>query len=148
MYSGKHGKSGSTKPVNKSKASWLSYKPKEIETLVVKLAKAGNSSAKIGLALRDTYGIPDVKVVTKKKITQILKENKLNSELPEDLTALIKRFIALVKHTETNKHDKTGKRGVQLTESKIKRLVKYYKSTGVLPSDWRFDKSRAKMLVE
>lgn len=148
MYSGKHGKSSSTKPVKKTKPVWLSYKPKEVETLVVKLAKAGNSPAMIGLILRDTYGIPDVKTVTKKKITQILKENKLESKLPSDLADLIKRFIAVQKHMEINKKDYTGKRGLQLVESKIKRLVKYYKSKGVLPQEWRFDKNRAKMLVE
>jgi len=123
MYSGKHGKASSTKPAKKSMPVWLSYKPKEVETLVVKLAKSGNDPAKIGLILRDTYGIPDVKTVTKKKITQILKENKLSSELPSDLTALIRRFIAIQKHMETNKKDYTGKRGQQLIEAKIKKLV-------------------------
>ena len=41
QYSGKHGKHGSKKPVNKAKPTWVSYADKEIEQLVVKLAKAG-----------------------------------------------------------------------------------------------------------
>lgn len=148
MHSRKRGKAGSTKPVKKSKPSWVSYKPKEVETLVLKLAKTGKSSAEIGIILRDSYGIPSVKAITNKKILTILKENKLAPKLPEDLSNLIKRYIELAKHMESNRHDMPGKRGLQLTESKIKRLIKYYKSTGVLPEDWRFDKKRAKLLVE
>ncbi|MEA3378960.1 MAG: 30S ribosomal protein S15 [Nanoarchaeota archaeon] len=148
MYSRKTGKSCSTKPIKKTKPVWVSYKPKEVESLVLKLAKAENTSSKIGLILRDTYGIPDVKAVTKKKIAQILKEKGLYPKLPEDLTALIKKFIYLSKHKESNNHDMVAKRGLQLTESKIKRLVKYYKARKVLPKNWRFEKSKAKLLVE
>ncbi len=147
MHSRKKGQSGSTKPVVKGKTSWLGYKPKEVEKLVLKLAKSDNTTSQIGIILRDTYGIPDVKAVTKKKITQILVENKLKPKLPEDFTALIKKHIQLMKHLESNKQDQTGKRGLLLTESKIKRLTKYYKKTGVLPKDWRYDKSKAKLLV-
>ena len=60
---------------------------------------------------------------------------------------LIKRRINLTTHRESNKQDMTAKRGFQLTESKINRLVKYYKSTGKLPADWKFDRSKAKLLV-
>lgn len=148
VYSRKHGKSGSTKPVVKTKPSWLTYKPKEVESLVMKLAKSGSSSAKIGLVLRDTYGIPNVKDVTGKKIVQILKENKSAPKLPEDLSALILKFISVAKHHEMNRHDQTAKRGMNITESKIKRLAKYYKAQGVLPREWVFDKAKAKLLVE
>jgi len=51
MYSRKRGKSGSKKPLKKA-APWVKYKPKEIEEIVVKLDKEGNSSAKIGILLR------------------------------------------------------------------------------------------------
>ncbi len=148
VYSRKHGKSGSTKPVVKTKPSWLTYKPKEVEALVMKLAKSGSSSAKIGLVLRDTYGIPSVKDVTGKRIVQIMKENKSAPKLPEDLSALILKFISVAKHREMNKHDQTAKRGMNITESKIKRLTKYYKAQGVLPREWVFDKAKAKLLVE
>ena len=42
----------------------------------------------------------------------------------------------------------TAKRGFQLTESKINRLVKYYKKTNKMPKDWKFDRAKAKLLVE
>ena len=52
------------------------------------------------------------------------------------------------KHLEENKQDKTAKRGTQLTESKINRLIKYYKKTEVLPNDWKYDENRFKLIAE
>ena len=146
-YSGKHGKHGSKKPVNKAKPTWVSYADKEIEQLVVKLAKAGKTTSQIGLMLRDSYGIPDVKVITGKKITKIVEENKLLPNIPEDVTALMKKEISLMKHLEKNKHDMTAKRGLQLTESKIHRLSKYYKRINKLPKGWKYDKESIKLII-
>ena len=67
--------------------------------------------------------------------------------MPEDLSALIKRDIQLLKHLEGNKQDQVAKRGLRLTESKINRLVRYYKRTKRLPKDWVFDKDKARLLV-
>jgi small subunit ribosomal protein S15 len=147
-YSGKKGKSGSTKPVNKVKPSWLRYNDKEVEQLVIKLAKTGKSSSEIGIILRDTYGIPDVKTITNKNIMNILKENKLGYALPEDIIALIKREIKLLKHVGSNKKDMPAKRGITLTESKILRLVKYYKRTGKIPQTWNFSRENINLLLE
>ena len=146
-YSGKKGKSGSSKPALKTKHTWIRYTPKEIESLIIKIAKNTKSPSSIGLILRDAYGIPDVKALTTKKITQILKEHNLLSELPEDLTALIKKDISLRKHIEKNKKDMTAKRGIQLTESKINRLVKYYKRENILPPTWKFEKDKTQLLI-
>lgn len=147
MHSRKKGKSGSKKPVGKTKYVWVRYQPKEIEKLVIKLFNSGKSQSEIGIILRDNYGIPDVKTLTSKKIYQILKENKIVIDIPEDLKSLIKREIKILKHMETNKKDMPSKRGLQLTESKIRRLVKYYKKNGKLPSDWTYDRNRIKLLI-
>jgi small subunit ribosomal protein S15 len=148
MHSRRKGKSGSKKPTKKTSYSWMSYKPKEIELLVIKLAKEGNTLSTIGIILRDVYGIPDVKAITKKSITQILGKKELLPKLPENLTALLKRVIDLQKHLEANKKDQTAKRGMTLTESKIRRLVKYYKRTDRLPESWVYDSTRVKLLIE
>ena len=99
MYSRKKGKSGSTKPI-KRVPSWMRYKGNEIEKLVIRLAKSGTTPSEIGMVLRDTYGIHDIKAVAGKRITKILKENDLLKELPEDLMALIINFIDVKKHLE------------------------------------------------
>jgi len=148
MYSRVKGKSGSHKPVQKTVPSWLSYKDKEVEALIVKLAKQGKSSSEIGLSLRDSYGIPDVKTILKKKITQVLDEKKLSKKLPEDLYSLVLRDITLMKHLDTNKKDMVAKRGLQLTESKIKRLIKYYKRKGIIEKSFIYDRNKAKLLLE
>lgn len=148
MYSRKKGKSRSKKPVRSESPKWVEMKPKEIETKVVELAKAGNSTSQIGLVLRDQHGVPDTKLAAKKSISQILTDNKMVPEIPEDLTALMKTAMRIRRHMNRHRMDKDAKRGVQLTESKIRRLVKYYKKTGVLPADWKYTPQKAALLVE
>ncbi|MBI4152843.1 30S ribosomal protein S15 [Candidatus Woesearchaeota archaeon] len=147
MHSRRKGKSGSKKPAAKIPV-WSPLKDKEVEKLVIKFAKTGKSASEIGLLLRDAYGIPSVKTLTQKRITTIFKENDLLKSLPEDLLALIKRLIKVRQHVVKNKHDTSASRGVILTNSKIRRLTKYYKNTGVLPADWQLDMDRLKMYLE
>jgi len=146
-YSGKHGKSGSKKPIKKHKLTWIRYQNKEIEQLIVKLAKQGKSQSEIGMILRDTYGVPNVRDLLKKKLNHVLEENKLLKKMPDDLTDLIKREIKIVKHLDKNKKDMIAKRGLLLTESKIHRLSKYYKKVGKLPPKWTYSRKEAEILV-
>jgi small subunit ribosomal protein S15 len=147
MHSRDKGKSKSSKP-DKKVPSWAPYKGKEVEKLVIKYAKAGKSTSEIGMILRDTYGINSVKVLTEKKVSKILEEQDLSKELPEDLLNLIKKLVLVQKHLEKNRHDMTAKRGLQLTTSKVMRLIKYYKKHDRLPEGWKFDMSRLKMYLE
>jgi small subunit ribosomal protein S15 len=147
MYSRKRGKSGSHRPAEK-KAPWVKYKPEEIAEIVVKLAKTGNSSAEIGTILRDQYGVPLSRVVGEKKISKILKEHNLAPVLPEDILNLIKKAVKLRTHLSRNKHDRYSKRGLELTESKIRRLSRYYINSRVLPNTWKYDHEKAKLLVK
>ena len=144
MHSRDKGKSGSSKPA-KRVPSWAPFKGKEVEKLVLKYAKAGKDSSEIGMILRDSYGINSVKALTEKKIGQILKENNLQPELPEDLLNLIKKLIDVKTHFEKNKQDMTSKRGVLLTSSKVRRLVKYYRRSGRVAKDFNVDMNRLKM---
>jgi len=148
MYSRNKGQSKSVKPTRKTSLSWLTYKQKEVEMLISKLAKEGKTPSQIGLFLRDNYGIPSVKNIAEKNITSILKEKKLLKEIPEDLMALIRKTVMLKKHLEKNHKDESAKHGLNLTESKIKRLVKYYKKTKKLPMDWKYDTERIKLFIE
>ena len=146
-YSRSRGQAGSTKPSKLSKPLWIKYKKEEIEAIISKLAKEGKSSSQIGLYLRDTYGIPNVKLVTGNKLNKILKEKNLAPKLPEDLSSLLKRVVLLQKHRERNHKDQTSKRGLTLTESKVKALVKYYKAHEVLPATWKYDSKNVGLLL-
>lgn len=146
MYSRRKGRSGSRRPTE-LKAPWVKYKPKEIEEIVVKLAKAGTPSAKIGLILRDQYGIPTVRIA-KTKLMTILKKNKLAPEMPEDMFNLMKKVVNLHAHLDKNKKDYTTKRGLELTESKIRRLGKFYIRSKVLPLGWKYNIDTVRLLVK
>lgn len=147
MHSSKKGKSGSTRPIRTSPPEWVEMSPEDIEALIVKLYRKGESAGKIGLILRDQYGIPLSPLHTGKRISQVLKDNNLTPKIPEDLMNLIKRAVNLDKHREVNKQDMVSKRGMQLIESKIRRLGKYYIREGKLPADWKYNIGQAKLLV-
>jgi small subunit ribosomal protein S15 len=117
---------------------WCKYKPEEIEALVVKLSREGNSPDMIGVILRDRYAIPLAKPITGKTITQILQSSGVVLKTPEDLESLLKKADGLRKHLEKNREDYISKRALALVESKIHRLVKYYRGLGVLSSDWEY----------
>ena len=148
MHSRKRGKSGSTKPDKKEVPKWVRYKPAEIEKLIEKMGSKGLQSAEIGRVLRDVYGVPDSKIITGKKVSAVLKKTNTYGELPEDLFNLLKRAVRAKKHLEKNKKDIHSDHGYRLIESKIKRLVKYYKAKKVLDKTWTYNIETAKILVE
>ena len=114
----------------------------------MKLAKDGHQSAMIGLLLRDQYGIPMVRAVTGKTILQILEKNQVASEIPEDLFNLLKKSVKLHAHMQRHKSDAHSKHGLELLESKIRRLIKYYIVTQKLPEDWRYNAEQTKLIIE
>ncbi|MBI4175998.1 MAG: 30S ribosomal protein S15 [Candidatus Aenigmarchaeota archaeon] len=146
MYSRRKGKSGSHKPIEK-KALWVSYKPPEIEDIIVKLAKKGLPASQIGQKLRDDYGVPYARSAINKKISRVLKEHSLAPSLPDDIYNLLKRAVNLHGHMAKNKRDYTSKRGLEITESKIRKLAKYYKSQKALPPEWKYNIEQARLLV-
>ena len=88
MHTRRKGKSCSKRPMISENPAWVPLNATEIEDLIVKLAKDGMISARIGLVLRDQYGVPNVKLATGKTITQIMEEKGVAGSLPEDLANL------------------------------------------------------------
>jgi len=143
------GQSHSTRPPRAGPPHWLKLEmsPEDIELLVVELAKKGYTPSMIGIILRDQFGIPLVKQVTGKKLTEILEKHGVNLPVPEDLLQLMKKAVNLRRHLEEHPKDYAAKKGLIEIESKIHRLVKYYKRVGKLPPDWEYTPERAKLLV-
>ncbi len=133
------GKSHQIRPVSKRPPSWCKYQPEEVEALVIKLAKEGNSTSRIGTILRDQYSIPLAKPITGKTITKILKEVQLAPTIPEDLANLMKKAGSLGAHYEKNRTDLHNKRALQIIEAKIHKLSRYYKRIGILPKNWKYE---------
>ena len=138
----------SSKPVREAAPSWVPLRPREIEAKVVELGKQGRQPALIGLMLRDSYGVPSVQESTGKKVVQILKENGVVGNLPQDLQNLIRRSIQLQEHLGHNKNDLHNRRGLELMESRIRALAKYHLRRGELPEGWSYDRAGARLLVD
>ncbi len=148
MHTSDKGKSGSTNPVRESKPAWVDMSEERIESKIVELADRGKSPSEIGMVLRDQHGIPDIKQVLGRKVTEILEENDMAPEVPEDLMNLLEKSVSIQEHLEEHPKDTSARRGLQRTESKIRRLADYYKKEGKLGSDWRYDRDRASLLVK
>jgi small subunit ribosomal protein S15 len=148
MHSRKKGKSGSKHPVAEVSPKWLQYSKEEVVELVLQMAKEGKNTSKIGLILRDQHGIPSVKAIVGKSISDILNENKMSPKYPEDLMNLMRKAVRLHKHVTINKQDKHNTRAMKLVESKIKRLVAYYKKKGKLTQNWYYTPEEAALLVK
>ncbi|MFX1389333.1 MAG: 30S ribosomal protein S15 [Promethearchaeota archaeon] len=147
MHSRKRGTSGSTRPARLEKPVWIELSPEEVENEVVRLARRGYSKSMIGTIMRDSRGVPLVKVVTGKKISQILEENDIEAPLPEVLVNLVRKALSIRKHLETNHKDLEAKKGLNRTESKIYRLIKYYKKKKILAPDFKYDPQKIRTLV-
>ncbi|MCJ7455897.1 30S ribosomal protein S15 [Candidatus Bathyarchaeota archaeon] len=124
--------------MSKKPPAWFKYAPEEVEALIAKLAKEGNSPSSIGAILRDKYGVPLVKPVAGKSITELVRASGQTPKVPEDLDNLFRRAGALRKHLEKNRKDYHNKRALATVESKIHRLVKYYKAEGRLQPEWEY----------
>ena len=147
MHSRKKGCSGSTRPARLEKPVWIELSPEEVESEVVKLARKGHSKSMIGTIMRDSRGVPLVKVVTGKKVSQILEENNIETTLPEELANLVRKALSIRKHLETNHKDLEARKGLNRTESKIYRLIKYYKKKKILAPDFKYDVEKIRTLV-
>jgi len=151
IYARKRGRSGSKRPfslrLKQSPPEWVEMTAEQVEKKVVDLHNQGLSTSKIGILLRDSYSVPSVALVTGKKLTRILKERESADKLPEDLQNLMRKALRLRKHLGVNKMDIHNNRSLQLTESKIRRLVKYYKREQVLPGDWKYKPETAEVLL-
>ena len=95
MHTHNHGKAHSIRPIELKKPDWIKMESKEIEELIVKYAKDGMTSSMIGLKLRDQHAIPLVKPILNKTISDVLKENDLVPEIPEDLNNIVLRAVNL-----------------------------------------------------
>lgn len=147
MHTRRKGQAGSKKPIRKEPPKWSNTNAEDIENTIQQLASSGISSSSIGMILRDRHGVPDITLVTGKKVGTILKEKNVAPKVPEDIQNIIVKVLDLNKHLIKNPKDVHNKRALNNKISKIRRLEKYYHREGVLPADWKFSIQRAEMLI-
>jgi len=147
MHARRRGQSGSVRPLRSEAPEWSNTDTTEIVKTIIELRKTGMSSAEIGLNLRDKHGVPSVKLATGKRVEQILAENGIASEVPEDLRNLIVKALGMRKHLSENKKDVHNKRQLHLTEAKVRRLGRYYVKSGKMPEGWTYKPETAEFLI-
>ncbi len=138
LHTHNHGKSHSIRPIDPKKPEWVKQTNEEIEGLIIKYAKEGMTSSQIGLKLRDQHAIPLVKPIINKSITNVLKENKLMPEIPEDLNNIVMKAVNLQKHLKENRSDNRNTRALELVEAKVHRLSTHYKKNGNIDQKWKY----------
>ncbi|CAD6887673.1 unnamed protein product [Tilletia controversa] len=147
MHSKGKGISSSALPYRRTPPSWLKTTPEEVSQHIYKLARKGYTPSRIGVELRDSHGIAQVRFVTGNKILRILKSEGLAPEIPEDLYHLIKKAVSVRKHLERNRKDRDAKFRLILIESRIHRLTRYYKSKGAVAPTFKYESATASTLV-
>lgn len=147
MHSTGKGMAASAVPYSRKTPSWFKLSVEEVEEQIIRYARKGLTPSAIGVILRDSHGVPQVKFATGNKILRILKSNGLAPEIPEDLYHLIKKAVNMRKHLERNRKDKDTKFRLILVESRIHRLTRYYRLAGVLPPTWKYESATASALV-
>merc|ERR1711948_52857 len=147
MHAPGKGISQSALPYRRTVPNWLKLTSEEVNEQIFKLAKKGLTPSQIGVILRDSHGVAQVRFVTGNKILRILKSKGLAPDIPEDIYYLIKKAVSIRKHLERNRKDKDAKFRLILIESRIHRLARYYKTKGVLPPTWKYESSTASALV-
>ena len=138
LHTHNHGKSHSIRPSTQKIPSWIKIEAKEVEELIVKYGKEDLPASQIGIKLRDQHSIPLVQPILKKTISQVLKENDLGTEIPEDLNNIVNKAVGLQKHLKSNKGDSRNVRSLELIEAKVHRLSVYYKKIGTIPKNWKY----------
>ena len=133
-----HGKSHSTRPTSKDVPPWLTESQEKVSSLIVGLGKEGITPSEIGLRLRDEYGIPLAKPILGRTIADVLVDNGIKRDMPEDLEHLVMKALGLQKHLRTHNSDHRNVRSLELIESKIHRLSKYYKKIGKIKKNWKY----------
>lgn len=129
------------------KPEWVNYEKDEIEKLILKLSQKGSSNSEIGMILRDQYGIPDVKAFGL-TVGKALNKHGIKKDIPDDLYRLMRKSVLMRAHIEKNKKDKKNVHRLQLIESRVRKLGRYYSKIGKLPKEWKYDIAKAKLMIK
>jgi small subunit ribosomal protein S15 len=151
MHADRRGSSGSDRPAADDPPEWSDVDSEAVEERVVELAEQGHDPSQIGMKLRDEgvtgTPVPDVKLATGKKVTEILEEHDATPELPEDLRNLMEKAVNLADHVDANPQDHQNRRALQNVESKVRRLANYYRGDEI-PEEFEYSVDQARELLE
>merc|ERR1712010_7110 len=134
-------------PYKRTPPSWVKQSASDTIKEICNMAKRGYTPSQIGVVLRDSHGIPQVKMIAGNKIVRILRTQGIAPKVPEDLYSLIKKAVAVRKHLEKNRKDKDSKFRLILIESRIHRLARYYRLAKMLPPNFKYESANAASML-
>ncbi|MEM0465451.1 MAG: hypothetical protein QXW97_01970 [Candidatus Pacearchaeota archaeon] len=102
------------------KPIWLKYTSDEVRAIILKLANKGMTAEKIGLTLRDQYGIPNVKLYGF-RIKEVLGDKYQDP----NIINLKKKVLAIESHNKKHKKDKKAERAYIISKAKLKKREEY-----------------------
>lgn len=137
MHSAGKGQSISMKPLATMIPTFMSKPIYEIKKDIIQFANKGMVPSAIGNLLRDEYGVGNAQDILGKPILQFCKENNCAPAIPEDLGALIEKSNSIRLHLVTHKKDNDAKYRLNLINSRLHRLIRYYKEKRALPGNWK-----------
>lgn len=137
MHCSSKGKSSTMKPFTTTIPTYMLESVPEIKKIIIHLANRGNPAAQIGAVLRDQYGIGNVKDVIGTNLLDFMRKNNCAPAVPEDLTALVDKANGIRLHLSQFKKDNDAKYRLGLINSRLHRLVRYYKEKSILPGSWK-----------
>lgn len=104
------------------KPTWLKLTDTEVKTIILKLTEQGLTAEKIGLILRDQYGIPKTKLYGFK-----IKSVMSDKFKEPTIINIEKKLEKIINHYKKNKQDKKAERSLIITKAKLKKRTDYSK---------------------
>ena len=104
------------------KPPWLKMKEPELKKIIVELSEK-HSPSKVGIILRDQYGVPTTRLYGK-KLSAYLKEAGIENK--EDLESAERKVDKLKEHLKKNITDRKAKHKLQKAQSRLNITRKYF----------------------
>lgn len=145
LHTRRHGKSRSRKTFGSEANAGVDKEA--LEQAIIAYSKQEMKPSVIGERVKNELSANYLKEALGKRLTEYLEEKGVRSDIPYDLLDLMAKAVSMRKHLALNNRDVHNKTRLQRVESKIWRLSKYYKRTGKLPMDWKYDPVQAELRI-
>lgn len=146
LHTRKHGKAKSRKPADADIRQEADRAT--VEKAILDYSKQGMNAAAIGQNVKEKHGASYLKPLLGKRLNQFLSDSGVKKQIPDDLMALMRKAVGMHKHLGENRRDVYGRIRLIRVEAKIGRLSKYYRGTGRLPADWKYDPAQAALIIK
>ena len=146
LHTRKHGKAKSRKPAAADITNEADRS--KVEKAILDYSKQGISGAMIGQNVKEKHGAGYLKPLLGKRLGQFLAEKGVQKAIPDDMMALMRKAVGMHKHLGANHRDVYGRIRLIRVEAKIGRLSKYYRDSGKLPADWKYDPKQAALMIK